>query len=79
MKITSPERVVVMPELELGKVFLGGGGGGDLLSFSDPCLVLSVDAGLVAVLEGLSSAGLAGFSTTDFGSFSDPFLAALSG
>lgn len=68
-----------MPELELVKVFLGGGGGGDLLAFSDPCLVkLSVGAGLVADLEGLSSTGLAGFSITGFGSFSGPFLLSLS-
>lgn len=70
---------MVMPELELAKVFLGGGGGGDLLDFSDPCLVkLSVCAVLVAVLEGLSNVGLAGFSSTGFGSFSGPFLAGLS-
>lgn len=70
---------MVMPELELGKVFLGGGGGGDLLALSEPCLVkMSMGGGLVAVLEGLSSAGLAGFSITGFGSFSGPFLACLS-
>lgn len=69
-----------MPELELLKVFLGGGGGGDLLAFSDPCLVkVSIGAGLVAVFEGLSSAGLAGFSSTGFGSFSGTFLTVLSG
>lgn len=49
------------------------------MDFSDPCLLrLSVGAGLVAVLEVLSSAGLAGFSITGFGSFSGPFLADVS-
>lgn len=80
MKTTSPDRVVVMPEVELEKVFLGGGGGGDLVGFSDPCLVkMSPAADLGAVFEGRSVAGLAGFSTTGFGSFSGPFLADVSG
>lgn len=39
---------------------------------------LSGGAGLAAVLEGLSSTGLAGFSTAGLGSFSGPFLAGLS-
>lgn len=73
MKTTSPERVVVMPEP--GKIFLGGGGGGDLLSFSDSCLpMLTAGAGLGTVLEGLSSTGLAGFSSVVLGNFSGPFL-----
>lgn len=68
-----------MPELEVGKVLRGGGGGGDLLDFSDPCLVRpSVGADLVADLECLSRAGLAGFSGKGFGSFSGPFLGSLS-
>lgn len=66
MKTTSPERVVVMPEP--GKIFRGGGGGGDLLGFSESCLLIG---GLGTVLEGLSSTGLAGFSCVGF---SDPFL-----
>lgn len=70
---------MVIPELELGYVFLGGGGGGDLLTFSDPCLVkLSVAVGLVAVLEDFSSAGLEGFSIRSLGGFSGTFLAGLS-
>lgn len=65
-----------MPEFELEKVFLGGGGGGDLFDLSDPCLVkLSVAADLMAVLE---DAGLIDFSNKGFGSLSDPFLAGLS-
>lgn len=73
MKTTSPERVVVMPEP--GKIFLGGGGGGDLLGFSDSCLLkLTAGAGLATVLEGLSSPGLAGFSSVVLGNFSGPSL-----
>lgn len=73
MKTTSPQRVVVMPEP--GKIFLGGGGGGDLLGFSDSCLLrLTADTGLGTVLEGLSSTGLAGFSNVGLGNFSGPFL-----
>lgn len=68
-----------MPELKLEYVFLGGGGGGDLLDFSKPCFVtLSVDACFVMVLGGFSSTGLAGFSITGLGSFSATFLAGLS-
>lgn len=64
---------MVMPEP--GKIFLGGGGGGDLLGFSDSCLLrLTVGAGLGTVLEGLSRTGLAGFSSVGLGNFSDPFL-----
>lgn len=64
---------MVMPEP--GKIFLGGGGGGDLLGFSDSCLLrLTADTGLGTVLEGLSSTGLAGFSSAGLGSFSGPFL-----
>lgn len=66
---------MVMPEPEPGKIFLGGGGGGDLLGFSDSCLLrLSAGDGLGTLLEGLSSTGLAGFSSTGFGNFSGPFL-----
>lgn len=76
---TSPDRVVVIPELEAGKVFLGGGGGGDLFGLSDPCLVkASAAAGFVAVLEGLSTDGLVGFSIRGLGGFSGPFLTGLS-
>lgn len=64
---------MVMPEP--GKIFLGGGGGGDLFGFSDSCLLrLAVDTGLGTVLEGLSSTGLAGFSSVGLGTFSGPFL-----
>lgn len=64
-----------MPEPEPGKIFLGGGGGGDLLGFSDSSLArLVAAAGLGTVLAGLSSTGLAGFSSTGLGSFSGPFL-----
>lgn len=64
---------MVMPEP--GKIFLGGGGGGDLLGFSDSCLLrLTAGAGLGTVLEGLSSTGLAGFSSVGLGNFSGPFL-----
>lgn len=66
---------MVMPEPEPGKIFLGGGGGGDLLGFSDSCLLrLSAGEGLGTLLEGLSTTGLAGFSSTGFGNFSGPFL-----
>lgn len=66
---------MVMPEPEPGKIFLGGGGGGDLLGFSDSCLLrLSAGEGLGTLLWGLSTTGLAGFSSTGFGNFSGPFL-----
>lgn len=66
---------MVMPEPEPGKIFLGGGGGGDLLGFSDSCLLrLSEGAGLGTLREALSRAALAGFSSAGFGNFSGPFL-----
>lgn len=63
--------MVVIPELEVGKVFLGGGGGGDLMAFSKLTLpTLSAAAvGLVVV----------GFSSTDLGSFSGPAGLAMAG
>lgn len=64
-----------MPELDPGKIFLGGGGGGDLLGFSHSCLLrLSAGDGLGTLLEGRSSTGLAGFSSTGLGNFSGVFL-----
>lgn len=76
MKTTSPERVVVMPVPEVEKVFLGGGGGGDLATFSEPCLANTSPAAGLEVLEVcLSTGGLAGFSSVGLGSFSGAFLA----
>lgn len=79
MKTTSPERVVVMP-VPAVKVFLGGGGGGDLATFSDPCLANTSPAAGLGVFEVcLSAGGFAGFSSVGLGSFSGPFLAAALG
>lgn len=82
VKTTSPERVVVMPEVGLEKVFLGGGGGGDLLVFSEPdfvllslddCLMMGIGCCSLFTLEDLSRVGLEGL-----GSFSGAFLTDLS-
>lgn len=59
------------------KVFLGGGGGGDLLGLSDPCLDKLSASGLMAAFEGFSIDGFADFSIRGFGSFSNPFLEGL--
>lgn len=69
-----------MPVPEVEKVFLGGGGGGDLATFSEPCLAnTSPAAGLEVFEVCLSTGGFAGFSSVGLGSFSGPFLAEASG
>lgn len=52
--------MVVIPELEVGKVFLGGGGGGDLLASKLTLPTLS--EGVVGLVVGFSSTGLGSFS-----------------
>lgn len=69
-----------MPVPDVEKVFLGGGGGGDLVTFSDPCFTNTSLAACFGVFDVcLSAGGFGTFSSVGLGSFSGPLLAAVSG